>query len=112
MKAALLGLGADYLAEFEAVMARICAMPEMLSAWSPNSGIRKAGFKRFPFHMIYRAEPRGGSSFSPSRTNVVAPPIGPDASGGERGASAGTGADHRRECGGDSGGVRMADAVC
>lgn len=47
------GLGADYLAEFDAVMARICAEP----AFYPQAGtpdIRKAGLKRFPFHVIYQ----------------------------------------------------------
>jgi len=47
------GLGADYLAEFETVMARICVEP----AFYPRVGtsdIRKAGLKRFPFHVIYQ----------------------------------------------------------
>ena len=50
------GLGAAYLAEFEAVMARICANPALY----PRMGdvdIRKATLKRFPFQVIYRAEP-------------------------------------------------------
>ena len=50
------GLGAAYLAEFEAVMARICANPALY----PRIGdvdIRKATLRRFPFHVIYRAEP-------------------------------------------------------
>jgi len=50
------GLGQDYLAEFEAVMARICATPDFYpSVGVPD--IRKAGLKRFPFHVIYRVEP-------------------------------------------------------
>lgn len=50
------GLGAEYLAEFEAVMSRICANPDSYpSVGKPD--IRKAGFKRFPFHVIYRVEP-------------------------------------------------------
>lgn len=49
------GLGADYLAEFETVMTRICAMPDFY----PGVGvpdIRKAGLKRFPFFVIYRVK--------------------------------------------------------
>lgn len=48
------GLGADYLAEFETVMAHICTAPNFY----PTIGvpdIHKAGLKRFPFHIIYRA---------------------------------------------------------
>jgi len=50
------GLGAAYLAEFEAVMERICAAPDFYSRIS-ESDLRKAGLKRFPFHVIYRVEP-------------------------------------------------------
>lgn len=50
------GLGADYLAEFEAVMVRICSNPDFFPRVGA-SDIRKAGLKRFPFHVIYRAEP-------------------------------------------------------
>lgn len=50
------GLGADYLAQFEAVMVRICANPHFFPRIG-ESDIRKAGLKRFPFHVIYRAEP-------------------------------------------------------
>lgn len=50
------GLGADYLAEFEAVMSRICANPDLYPRIG-DTDIRKAGLKRFPFHVIYRAEP-------------------------------------------------------
>lgn len=49
------GLGADYLKEFETVMAHICTAPNFY----PTIGapcIHKAGLKRFPFHVIYRAE--------------------------------------------------------
>lgn len=52
----LQGLGADYLAEFEAVMVHICAVPNFY----PDVGapdIRKAGLKRFPFYVIYRVGP-------------------------------------------------------
>lgn len=48
----LQGLGADYLAEFDAAMARVCVMPDLY----PRVGaadIRKAGLKRFPFDIIY-----------------------------------------------------------
>lgn len=49
------GLGADYLTEFEAVMAHICTAPNFYpTVGAPD--IRKAGLKRFPFHIIYRAE--------------------------------------------------------
>ena len=49
------GLGADYLAEFEALMTRVCATPTAYPQTSvPN--LRKAGLKRFPFHLIYRVE--------------------------------------------------------
>ncbi|MBK8131420.1 MAG: type II toxin-antitoxin system RelE/ParE family toxin [Gammaproteobacteria bacterium] len=50
------GLGADYLAEFDAVMARICATPDFYPRID-GSDLRKGGLKRFPFHVIYRAEP-------------------------------------------------------
>jgi hypothetical protein len=51
----LAGLGADYLGEFDAVMARICADPNRFAlAASPD--IRKVPLKRFPFHVIYRVE--------------------------------------------------------
>jgi len=50
------GLGSDYLAEFEAIMARICAAPDFYPR-IVDSGLRKAGLKRFPFHVIYCVEP-------------------------------------------------------
>lgn len=50
------GLGADYLAEFEAVMVRICATPDFYPCID-DTDIRKGGFNRFPFHVIYRVEP-------------------------------------------------------
>jgi toxin ParE1/3/4 len=50
------GLGADYLAEFEAVMAQICTTPTRYPL-TDTPDIRKAGLKRFPFHVIYRVEP-------------------------------------------------------
>lgn len=49
------GLGTDYLAEFEEVMARICASPNFYPLVGARD-IRKAGLKRFPFHVIYRVE--------------------------------------------------------
>lgn len=45
------GLGADYLAEFDALMARICANPDSYPRIG-NTDIRKAALKRFPFHVI------------------------------------------------------------
>ena len=49
------GLGADYLKEFESVMEHICTAPNFYSTiGAPN--IHKARLKRFPFHVIYRAE--------------------------------------------------------
>jgi len=50
------GLGAKYLAEFEAVMARVCAKPDLYPPIGETS-IRKAALKRYPFHVIYRIEP-------------------------------------------------------
>ena len=49
------GLGADYLAEFAVVMERICATPDRFAIAMPPD-IRKLAFKRFPFHVMYRAE--------------------------------------------------------
>lgn len=51
----LAGLGADYLAEFNAVMDRICATPKRFALAVPPD-IRKLALKRFPFHVIYRTE--------------------------------------------------------
>lgn len=48
------GLGADYLAEFEKVLTHICTAPNFYPVDS-DPDIRKAGLKRFPFHVIYRA---------------------------------------------------------
>lgn len=48
------GLGADYLAEFEAVMAHICTAPDFYPVIDAPD-IHKAGLKRFPFYVIYRA---------------------------------------------------------
>jgi len=48
------GLGADYLDEFEATIARVCATPDLFPRIA-DSDLRKAGFRRFPFHVIYRA---------------------------------------------------------
>lgn len=51
----LAGLGADYLGEFDAAMARICAAPDRFTLVAPPD-IRKIALKRFPFHVIYRAD--------------------------------------------------------
>ena len=48
-------LGADYLAEFENVMARVCATPDFYPRVG-DSDLRKAGLKRFPFHVIYQVK--------------------------------------------------------
>ena len=49
------GLGADYLKEFETIMAHICTAPNFYpTIGTPD--IHKAGLKRFPFHVIYRTE--------------------------------------------------------
>lgn len=50
----LAGLGADYLGEFDAVMARICVGPDRFALVAPPD-IHKVALKRFPFHVIYRA---------------------------------------------------------
>jgi len=50
------GLGADYIAEFDSVMARICRNPSMYPMIA-DPEIHRAGLKRFPFHVIYRAMP-------------------------------------------------------
>lgn len=50
------GLGADYLADFETVMARIGANPDIYPCIG-NTDIRKAGLKHFLFHVIYRVDP-------------------------------------------------------
>jgi toxin ParE1/3/4 len=50
------GLGADYLAEFDAVMSRICNRPDLYPIVDVL-GIHKAGLKRFPFSIIYRIMP-------------------------------------------------------
>lgn len=50
------GLGADYLNEFEAVMAHICTAPNFYPTIAAPD-IHKAGLKRFPFHIIYRVMP-------------------------------------------------------
>ena len=51
------GLGAGYLAEFEAVLTHICTAPNFYLIDS-EPDIRKAGMRRFPFHIIYRATKR------------------------------------------------------
>lgn len=49
------GLGAEYLADFEALMSRICANPDLYPRIG-DTDIRKARLKRFPFHVIYRVD--------------------------------------------------------
>ena len=51
------GLGAEYLADFDKVMASVCATPSLYPRIE-KSGLRKAGLRRFPLHVIYRADPR------------------------------------------------------
>ena len=50
------GLGADYIAEFDAVMARICRNPNMYPTIA-DPEIHQVGLKRFPFSVIYRVMP-------------------------------------------------------
>lgn len=52
----LSGLGADYVAEFEAIMVHICRTPNFYPTIAAPD-IHKAGLKRFPFHIIYRTDP-------------------------------------------------------
>ncbi|MBK6728786.1 MAG: type II toxin-antitoxin system RelE/ParE family toxin [Xanthomonadales bacterium] len=49
------GLGADYLAEFEAIMVCVCASPDADPVVTPQA-IRKARLKRFPFDVLFRVE--------------------------------------------------------
>ena len=49
----LAGLGADYIAEFESTMVRVCAAPLSYLVDCPPK-IHKAGLQRFPFHVLYR----------------------------------------------------------
>jgi len=49
----LAGLGADYLTEFEATMARVCGAPSSCPIDCPPD-IRIARLKRFPFSVLYR----------------------------------------------------------
>lgn len=50
------GLGADYLAEFDVVMAHICTAPNFYPVIGAPD-IHKAGLRRFPFSVIYRVTP-------------------------------------------------------
>ncbi|MQM31835.1 MAG: plasmid stabilization protein [Candidatus Accumulibacter phosphatis] len=50
------GLGADYLAEFDAVMARICRNPDIYPTIA-TPDIHRARLKRFSFDVIYRVTP-------------------------------------------------------
>ena len=47
------GLGADYLSEFDAAIARVCAAPDRFPLVAPPN-IHKIALKRFPFYVIYR----------------------------------------------------------
>lgn len=49
----LAGLGADYIAEFETTMRRVCAAPNSFRIDSPPD-IRLAVMQRFPFNVLYR----------------------------------------------------------
>jgi hypothetical protein len=68
------GLGADYLAEFEAVMAHVCTAPDFYPVIDAPD-IHKAGLKRFPFH-IFIAPGKRKLSCLPSPTNAAARHIG------------------------------------
>eukprot|EP01031_Cornospumella_fuschlensis_P022296 gene22296-27259_t len=46
------GLGADYLAEFESTMLRICRNPQTFPAIDATA-LRKTGMRRFPFHFWF-----------------------------------------------------------
>lgn len=50
------GLGADYLTEFDVVMAHICTAPNFYPVIGAPD-IHKAGLKRFPLAVIYRVMP-------------------------------------------------------
>jgi len=50
------GLGEAYLAEFDALMERVCHSPSLYPIIA-TPGIHRAGLKRFPFHIIYRVMP-------------------------------------------------------
>lgn len=47
------GLGADYIAEFETTLKRVCVAP-MSYPLDCRPDIRKAGLQRFPFNVLYR----------------------------------------------------------
>lgn len=49
----LAGLGASYMAEFEATMGKVCASPKSFPIDCPPD-IRKAAMQRFPFNVLYR----------------------------------------------------------
>ena len=49
----LAGLGADYLTEFDATLALVCAAPTSFPLDCPPD-IHKAGLRRFPFNVEYR----------------------------------------------------------
>jgi hypothetical protein len=47
------GLGADYIAEFEATLTRVCVAPVSYPL-ECQPDIRKAVLQRFPFNVLYR----------------------------------------------------------
>jgi plasmid stabilization system protein ParE len=49
----VVGLGADYIAEFEVTLKRVCDAPKSYSLDCPPDS-RKAGMQRFPFNVLYR----------------------------------------------------------
>ena len=49
----LVGLGVDYIGEFEATLVRVCAAP-MSFPLDSQPDIHKAGLRRFPFNVLYR----------------------------------------------------------
>lgn len=49
----LAGLGADYIAEFESTLLRVCNAP-LNYPLDCSPDIRKAGLQRFPFNVLYR----------------------------------------------------------
>lgn len=52
------GLGASYLASFEAALERVVDAPHRYPI-ERNPNIRRIGFERFPFHVVFREMPDG-----------------------------------------------------
>ncbi len=50
----ILGLGYDFLAEYETTIARICRFPKAWAQISPNH--RRCLMRRFPFAILYAIE--------------------------------------------------------